>query len=178
MTKERQNHAKKIRDEQENLDYKEKKKYQELSDEIIKKEQKFKAEDEFASKEMLIWIDNKQRTMKGHLRKIYNNLFTWRGVWRNKQCFDKDPENVPVKTFNFITANLEKPILKCVLTQGLWYYDEEETESIIKRKNKSYKNDNWKLLNWKQVFDDEIYCELKNRLFSRKMTHADIDYLK
>ena len=178
MAKERQNHANKIKEEQEAWDYKEKKKFQELSDEIIKKERKSIAEEELTEKEILMWIDNKQRTLKGHLRRIYNNLFTWRGVWRNKQLFDEDPENVPVKIFNFITGNLEKPILKNVLNQGLWYYDEEETERIIKRKNKEYKSDNWKLLNCKQVFDDEIYWELKNRLFSRKMTRSDIEYLK
>lgn len=81
--------------------------------------QRFKAEEELTRKDTLIWIDNKQRTMKGHLRKIFNNLFTWRGVWRNRQLYDNDPESVPVKLFNFVTHSLSKPILKNMFSQGL-----------------------------------------------------------
>jgi len=144
----------------------------------MRKSQKFKSEEEAIKKLTIMWIDNKQRTMKGFIRKMYNNLFTWRGVWRNRELFDKESENVPVKIFNFVTQNLSKPILKNMLTQGLCYYDEDDTERIIRRKHKFYKGDNWRLLNCKDVFADETYCELSNRLFSKKITREDIDYLK
>ena len=90
-----------------------------MSEQIADKNQKVKTDEEMNRKDTLMWIDHKQRTMKAYLKRIYNNLFTWRGVWRNKHMFDKDPENVPVKIFNFVTKNLSKPILKNMVTQGL-----------------------------------------------------------
>lgn len=178
VSKERMSYARKIKHDQSTWDYQEKKKYQEIDGDVSDKHNLVKSKEEFNKKECLMWVDQKQRTMKSYLRRIYNNLFTWRGVWRNKQLFDKNPENVPVKNFNFVTSNLSKPILKNMVSQGLCYYGEEETERIIKRKNTEFKNDNWRLLNCKKVFDDDIYCELKNRYFSKKMTREEIKSLE
>ena len=178
VTKERQSHAKRLKDERDNLDYQDKRKFQQLDEDIMQKNRKIKAEEDHSRKEILMWIDNKQRVMKGFLRRIYYNLFSWRGIWRNKLLYDKDPENVPAKIFDFITKNLSKPILKNMVTQGLCYYEEEETEKIIRRKHIVYKTDNWKLLNWNQVFTDEDYGNLNIRFFTRKLTRADIELLK
>jgi len=178
VTKERQSHAKRLKDERDNLDYQDKRKFQQLDEDIMQKSRKIKAEEDHSRKEILMWIDNKQRVMKGFLRRIYYNLFTWRGIWRNKLLYDKDPENVPAKIFDFITKNLSKPILKNMVTQGLCYYEDEETEKIIRRKHIVYKTDNWKLLNWNQVFTDEDYGNLNIRFFTRKLTRADIELLK
>lgn len=126
----------------------------------------------------MIWIEHKQRTMKNYLRRIYNNQFTWKGVWRNKELYDFDSENVPVKVFNFVTKNLSKPILKTMTTQGLIYYDEKETQRIIKRENTAYQHNNWSLLECDKVFRDEIYQALDIRFFSRSLTDKDIDLLE
>jgi hypothetical protein len=112
IAKERYAYAKKIKDYQNTWDYQEKKKYQELSSDITDKHNKTMGIEDYNTKDTLIWIDHKQREMKGFLTKIYNNLFMWRGVWRNKRLFDKEPNNVPVKIFNFVTKHLSKPILK------------------------------------------------------------------
>lgn len=119
VLKERQNYSKKLKDEQETWDYQEKTAFQEINNEILKRGKKFKIEEDISKKETTIWIDNRQRTVKGYLRKIYNSLFTWGGVWRNKHLFDKDPERVPVKMFNFVSKNLGRPILKNIWSQGL-----------------------------------------------------------
>jgi len=119
MARERLTHAKFIKQEQDTWDYQEKKKFQEITSDIDDKNRITKYKEDYNKKELLIWIDHKQRTMKSYLKRIYNNLFTWRGVWRNKELFDRDSENVPVKIFNFVTKNLTKPILKTNFTQGL-----------------------------------------------------------
>lgn len=147
MAKERMTYARKVKQDQDTWDYQEKKKYQEIFGDITDLYNIVKTREDYSKKDTLIWIDHKQRTMKSYLRRIYNNLFTWRGVWRNKELFDKDPENVPLKIFNFVTKNLTKPILKNMFTQSLIYYDEEQAEEVIRRPNVNYKHDNWRLLN-------------------------------
>jgi len=178
VAKERYSYAKRVKKDQDTWDYQEKKKYQEISSDITDIHNKIKTIEEFNRKDTILWIDHKQRTMKNFLKKTYNNLFLWKGVWRNKKLFDQDPENVPVKSFNFITSNLSKPILKNYVSQGLWYYNGEETESLLRRKNREYRGDNWKLLEWEEVFEDKFYIDLNYKFFSRKMRKEDIKLLE
>lgn len=84
--------------------------------------------------------------MKGFLTNIYNNQFMWRGVWRNKRLFDKEPENVPVKIFNFVTKHLSKPILKNFVSRGLCYYNPEQAEKILNIQPHPINGDNWRLM--------------------------------
>ena len=146
ISKERYTYAKKVRRDQMTWDYQEKKKYQEISIDITDKHDRIKTIEDINKKDTILWIDNRQRKMKRYLRKTYNNLFLWKGVWRNKKLFDKNPEQVPLKAFNFITKSLTKPILKNFASQSLCYYDTEEAESILKRDHVKYSGDNWRLL--------------------------------
>ena len=177
VSRERYSFAKKVKRDQDTWDYQEKKKYQEISSDIAEKHDKIKAIEEYNRKDTILWIDNKQRHMKKYLRKTYLNLFLWKGVWRNQRLFDKDPENVPLKAFDFVTHNLSKPLLKNSPSQSLLYYDENETENVLQRKNTRFKGDHWRLLEWDEVFKDTIYINLKNRFFSRKMTREEIKQL-
>ncbi|CAI2372614.1 unnamed protein product [Moneuplotes crassus] len=177
VSKERYSYAKKIRNDQRTWDYQEKKKYQEISIDISDKHDRVKVEEDNIKKETLLWIDSRQRMMKRHLRKIYNSLFLWNGVWRNKQLFDDNPEEVPLKAFNFITKNLTKPILKNYPSQGLCYYNDTQAESILKRPNIKYPGDNWRLLKCDDVFEDKIYINLKDRFFSRKISLEEMKLL-
>jgi hypothetical protein len=78
-----------------------------------------KLDDDSVNKQTVIWIDHKQRQMKNYLRRIYKSLFSWRGVWRTKELYDDNPEDVPRKVFNFVTQSLTKPILKTRVSSDL-----------------------------------------------------------
>jgi len=45
-----------------------------------------------------------------------------------------------------VTHNLSKPLLKNSPSQSLLYYDENETENVLQRKNTRFKGDHWRLL--------------------------------
>lgn len=91
-------------------------------------------------------VETKQWVYKTCVNNILKEVFTFRGVWRNKAVYDnaESAARGPCKLSNKVTWSFMKPILWPCLSYSLEFYNLTESDNMLRRESpQDHWNDNW-----------------------------------
>jgi hypothetical protein len=132
----------------------------------------------------LIHNEKLKRDHRNIWRKISKELVLWKGVWRDKELFDKNPLKVPISYSSISIDNITRPIMKSRTQEGYIYYDKATSIQNIGENwidfydNDSFSND---ILTTNVCSQEEVKKSLSSssdiKIFSKNLTDREIEIL-
>lgn len=133
---------------------------------------------------LLVKNEELRRFYKHEWKNIAQDLVLWKGVWRDKVIFDKNPQKVPNTVSNTLISGYSKPILESRTEEDYQFFDEKTSDKHIRENRINFlKNDAFcyqpknPLTSNVQTNRSGDKSNVEIKIFSKDLSDREIDIL-